>query len=73
MGLKVPVRSSLKMAKSMVVDSDGHVLEPADMWERYLEPKYRERAIRIRDGPTCRVPSQRSTPSRVSTIATRPP
>ncbi|HXR36455.1 MAG TPA: hypothetical protein VN754_10925, partial [Candidatus Binataceae bacterium] len=36
------------MAKSLVVDSDGHVLEPADMWERYLEPKFRDRAIRIR-------------------------
>ena len=36
------------MAKSLVVDSDGHVLEPADMWERYLEPKFKDRAIRIR-------------------------
>ncbi len=30
------------------VDGDGHVLEPPDLWERYLEPKYRSRAIRIR-------------------------
>ena len=30
-----------------VVDSDGHVLEPADTWEKYLEPAYRDRAIRI--------------------------
>lgn len=36
------------MAKSLVVDSDGHILEPADMWERYLEPEYRDRAIRIK-------------------------
>ena len=36
------------MAKSLVVDSDGHILEPADMWERYLEPKFKDRAIRIR-------------------------
>jgi uncharacterized protein len=35
------------MAKSAVVDADGHVLEPADMWERYLEPKFRDRAIRL--------------------------
>ncbi len=30
------------------VDGDGHVLETPDLWERYLEPKYRSRAIRIR-------------------------
>ena len=32
---------------ALVVDSDGHVLEPADTWLKYLEPAYRERAIRI--------------------------
>ena len=31
----------------MIVDADGHVLEPADTWLRYLEPSFRERAIRI--------------------------
>jgi predicted TIM-barrel fold metal-dependent hydrolase len=30
------------------VDADGHILEPPDLWERYLEPRYRDRAIRIR-------------------------
>jgi hypothetical protein len=30
-----------------VVDADGHVLEPADTWLTYLEPHYRDRAIRI--------------------------
>jgi predicted TIM-barrel fold metal-dependent hydrolase len=32
----------------LVVDADGHVLEPADVWERYVDPAYRERAIRVR-------------------------
>ena len=32
----------------LVIDADGHILEPPDLWERYLEPKYRDRAIRIR-------------------------
>lgn len=32
----------------LTVDSDGHILEPLDLWERYLEPKYRDRAIRRR-------------------------
>jgi predicted TIM-barrel fold metal-dependent hydrolase len=31
-----------------VVDADGHILEPPDLWEKYLEPKYRDRAVRIR-------------------------
>ena len=30
-----------------VIDADGHVLEPADTWLKYLDPKYRDRAIRI--------------------------
>ena len=30
------------------VDGDGHVLEPPDLWERYLEPRLRPRALRIR-------------------------
>ena len=37
---------------SQVIDCDSHVMEPADLWQKYLEPKYRDRAIRIerRDG-----------------------
>src|SRR5213593_1876964 len=30
-----------------VIDADGHVLEPADTWRKYLDPQYRHRAIRI--------------------------
>jgi predicted TIM-barrel fold metal-dependent hydrolase len=30
------------------IDADGHVLEPPDLWETYLEDKYRNRALRIR-------------------------
>jgi predicted TIM-barrel fold metal-dependent hydrolase len=33
---------------SGAVDGDGHVLEPPDLWERYLEPRFRDRAPRIR-------------------------
>ena len=33
------------------IDADGHVLEPAWLWERYLEPEFRERAIRIKTDP----------------------
>ena len=34
--------------RPFVVDMDSHVMEPQDLWENYLEPQYRERAIRIR-------------------------
>ena len=34
----------------MLIDADGHILEPPDLWEKYLEPKYRDRAIRIKVG-----------------------
>ena len=30
------------------IDADGHVLEPPDLWENYLETKYLDRALRIR-------------------------
>ena len=33
--------------RSPVVDADGHVLEPADTWLKYIDPAYRDRAIRI--------------------------
>src|SRR5579883_769668 len=36
--------------EELLIDADGHILEPPDLWERYLEPKYRERAVRIRVG-----------------------
>ncbi len=33
-----------------VIDADGHVLEPPDVWERHVDPAYRARAIRVRRG-----------------------
>ena len=34
---------------SVVIDCDSHVMEPSDLWQTYLEPKYRDRAIRIEE------------------------
>ena len=34
----------------MIIDCDGHILEPPDLWEKHLEARYRSRAIRIRVG-----------------------
>ena len=55
------------------VDADGHILEPPDLWENYLEDAYRARALRVKvdddgleyleiDG----VPSQRTTKGSLS-------
>ena len=30
------------------IDADGHILEPPDIWEKYIDPQYRDRAIRVR-------------------------
>ncbi len=35
------------MAQPIVVDADAHVAEPADLWEKNLPAKYRDRALRI--------------------------
>lgn len=32
---------------ALVIDADSHVMEPPDLWLTYLEPEYRDRAIRI--------------------------
>jgi hypothetical protein len=29
------------------IDADGHILEPPDLWERYIDPQFRDRAIRL--------------------------
>ena len=31
-----------------VVDADGHIMEPSDLWEKNIEPRFRDRALRIR-------------------------
>src|SRR5262245_41147905 len=31
-----------------IIDADGHVLEPPDIWEKYIDPQFRDRAIRVR-------------------------
>ncbi len=34
-------------SKDIVVDADGHILEPPDLWEKYLEEKYQPRSIKV--------------------------
>src|SRR6266849_365561 len=35
-------------SEALVIDADGHILEPPDLWEKYLEAKYRPNAIRLK-------------------------
>src|SRR5882762_6385066 len=38
----------LPMARAYnVIDADGHILEPLDLWDRYIDPKFRERRPRF--------------------------
>ena len=37
-------------SEALIIDCDGHILEPPDLWEKYIDPKYRDRAMRIRVG-----------------------
>ena len=29
------------------VDIDGHITEPANLWQDYIDPEYRDHAIKI--------------------------
>jgi uncharacterized protein len=33
-----------------VIDADGHILEPLDLWDKYIDPKFRDRAPRLVKG-----------------------
>ena len=35
--------------EGLVVDCDSHVMEPPELWQEYLEPRFRDRAIRIEE------------------------
>src|SRR5262245_20807204 len=30
-----------------VIDADGHILEPVDLWDKYMDPAWREKAPRL--------------------------
>ncbi len=42
-----PMHMTKRLSFDGAVDADGHILEPPDLWEKYLEPRYRDRALRI--------------------------
>src|SRR3954451_9946884 len=42
-----PMHETHRLSWDGAVDADGHILEPSNLWETYLEPQYRDRALRI--------------------------
>jgi len=42
-----PIHAAHPLVHNGAVDADGHILEPPDLWETYIDPKYRDRALRI--------------------------
>jgi len=42
-----PMHETHRVEVDGAVDADGHILEPPDLWENYIDPKYRDRALRI--------------------------
>ena len=42
-----PMHETQRLRFDGAVDADGHILEPPDLWETYLEPRYRDRALRF--------------------------
>ena len=38
-----------RRTRHVVIDADGHVCEPVDIWERHLPPSMRDRGLRVRD------------------------
>lgn len=36
-----------RMPTSGLIDADGHILEPADLWQTYLEAEFADRAVRV--------------------------
>src|SRR5262249_16676660 len=43
-------RSRVMSRAYNVIDADGHILEPLDLWEKYMDPKFRDRAPKIVKG-----------------------
>ncbi|MBI3800078.1 MAG: hypothetical protein HY268_24270 [Deltaproteobacteria bacterium] len=56
---------------SNIIDADGHILEPLDVWEKYIDPKFRERTIRVRlDSEGCEYLEFDGRPSRFFNLKT---
>ncbi len=43
-----PMHETGRIEHPGAIDADGHILEPPTIWEDYIDPKYRDRALRFR-------------------------
>src|SRR5260370_26862052 len=43
----IPLGGPLMSRAYNVVDADGHILEPLDLWTNYMDPAFRDRAPRL--------------------------
>lgn len=43
-----PMHPTHAVAEDGAVDADGHILEPPTLWEEYIDPQFRDRALRFR-------------------------
>ncbi|MFV0523534.1 MAG: amidohydrolase family protein [Acidimicrobiales bacterium] len=43
-----PMHETHRLSVDGAVDADGHILEPPDLWETYIDPEFRDRALRFR-------------------------
>ncbi|MCB0955906.1 MAG: hypothetical protein KDB12_07070, partial [Ilumatobacter sp.] len=42
-----PIHQTHAVEVDGAVDADGHILEPPTLWEEYIDPKFRDRALRF--------------------------
>jgi predicted TIM-barrel fold metal-dependent hydrolase len=43
-----PIHETHRVDHDGAVDADGHILEPPTLWEEYIDPEFRDRALRFR-------------------------
>src|SRR4051812_6805305 len=43
-----PIHHTHRVEVDGAVDADGHILEPPDLWESYIDPEFRDRALRFK-------------------------
>ena len=42
-----PIHDTHRIVEPGAVDADGHILEPPTLWEEYIDPAFRDRALRF--------------------------
>ncbi|HEU4841101.1 MAG TPA: hypothetical protein VFT09_06640, partial [Ilumatobacteraceae bacterium] len=42
-----PIHETHALTEPGAVDADGHILEPPTLWEDYIDPQFRDQALRF--------------------------